>query len=86
MYRGFIATLFLLLVFALSAAQRPESSKHTEDVQGLRVLNVQSVKQPEKGSMSSVCTHRATAVIPTARRIAVAKIARIGLRSFPNLV
>ncbi|ODS32055.1 MAG: hypothetical protein SCARUB_02808 [Candidatus Scalindua rubra] len=54
MYRGFIATLFLLLVFALSAAERPEHSKHTEDVQGLRVLNVQSVRQPEKGAMSSV--------------------------------
>ena len=43
-----------MLGFALNAAERPEYSEHTEDVQGLRVLNVQSVKQPEKGSMSSV--------------------------------
>lgn len=54
MYRGFIATLFLLLVFTLSAAERPQSSEHIEDVQGLRVLNVQSVKQPEQGSIASV--------------------------------
>lgn len=53
-----------------SAAEGPEPSEHTEDVQGLHVLNVQSVKPPEKGTISSIDVRKSDHLVSRVIRLA----------------